>query len=191
MKSVLHKMMAAGLLVLLPLLAGAQGLASLQRNEIVQSNDCEVFSVAAGEATHYYLSVGRPGMGSATVQVYLDPASEMFLPLGKTLDEAIQTLERLKALCEEKSGSTTMMEGCVAVGVPRGAMEPLEVTTRRALWNKQLELSVMRENYRRTAFLSRSEIVSLLGGVRLHRKLHPQEAAREHAEPTRQEGAEK
>lgn len=147
-----------------------------QRMEIVQcgeDEEYEVFYVPRDGQNHYYLSVGRPGLGNSTVQFYLDPASELFVFLGSSFEEAVETLSRLKDFCKEPSGSAMQVEGCVSIAFPKLETERVTVVAHRELLGRRLDFSVERDGYIRMASASRSDISSLLSGLKFHRKLHP------------------
>ena len=157
-----------------------------QRNEIVQisSDDedtvnpdiFEVFDQPVDGQHHYYLSVGHLGFGDEVVQVLFDPIFELFIPLGDTLDEAIATMESLKALFKEKPGTVMEVEGCLAFGFPNSdKLEKVTVTYRKLLLSKNLMFSVEREGYIRATYVARSEFNSLVSGVKFYKKLHPKE----------------
>ena len=163
------------LVALLPFAAGAQKSNIPQRNEIVQANGYEVFNSPKDGQNRYYLSVGHLGIGDAVVQVNFDPAFELFIPLGNSLSEAIATLEGLKAQCKQPRRTQTHTLGCLAFGFPKEELETVDVITRRTLLQRQLEFSISREGYRRAAYVTKSEIGSLLSGVKLYHRIHPKE----------------
>lgn len=172
---------AALLLSALPSLSQAQDKKLPQRYEIAEVNPdnddvtAEVFYMVRDEQRTYYLSVGQLGVGNKVVQINIDPLNELFLPLGNTLDEAIETLGQLKALVKQPKGSSIEMDGCLHWAFPGKDMEKVTVTHVKPLLTHQLEFSVRREDHIRCTYISKSDIGSLLSSVKLYRKLHPKE----------------
>ena len=56
----------------------------------------QVFWMEDEGVNHYYLSVGNLGVGNNFIQFHVDPLYELFIPLGASIEEAIETLEMLK-----------------------------------------------------------------------------------------------
>lgn len=162
-------------MLVLPSLSYAQHSRFPQRLELVESDEYEVFNMPLDSLNRYWLSVGRPGMGNETVQFYVDPMTELFIPLGATLSEAVATLEYMKQFAKEPRGTSYKTEGSLAVGFPKDELLPVAVTARRMLFTRQLEFTVEREGYLRSAYIDRSNLSSLLSGLKLYRKLHPKE----------------
>jgi len=82
--------------------------------EVLDENDntiLEVFYMNDESPRQYYLSVGNLGVGTDIVQVGFDPVFELFIPLGGTLDEAISSMEMLKAFYKQPRKSTMEIEG--------------------------------------------------------------------------------
>ena len=84
------------------LAASAQMSKIPQRLEIIQIENegdatfVELFNAPKDGQTHYFLSVGHLGIGDKVVQIYIDPLSELFIPLGDTLEEAMESLKDLQ-----------------------------------------------------------------------------------------------
>lgn len=182
----IRRTIAVLLLAAASLTAFAQTSKIPQRNEIVQitpdSEDTvnpdiyEVFDQPVDGQHHYFLSVGHLGFGDEVFQVLFDPVFELFIPLGDTLDEAIATMESLKALFKEKPDTTMEIEGCLAFGFPNSdKLEKVTVTYKKVLLSKKLMFSVEREGYIRATYVARSEFNSLVSGVKFHKKLHPKQ----------------
>ncbi len=156
---------------------------SLQRNEIVVINDngndgvgrMELFCMPKGSQKSYYLSVGNLGLGDDIVQVYLDPAFELFIPLGNTLDEAQTRLEQMKALFDRPKGTSMEVQGCLDFGFPGNDFETVTVTHTRALFTRQLKFSMNHDGYLRATYIPRSDIKSLISSLKFYRKIHPKE----------------
>lgn len=171
------------LLAVLPVLASAQGkkipqrieISSLEIEDVTGTDEIEVFNSPANGANHYYLSAGRPGIGDKVVQVMIDPASELFIYLGDTLEDAIKTLEGLKALFKNAPEEPVEYQGCLCVGFPKENLEPVSVSLVKVLLSKNLQFSVKRGEYYRAAYVSKSSVSSMLSGAKFYRKLHPKE----------------
>lgn len=136
----------------------------------------EVFDSPSEDGTHhYFLSVGHLGFGDETVQVRFDPAFELFIPLGNTLDEALSTLGELQDLFRQPKGTSIEVQGCLGFGVPNDNLETVTVTYCKPLLSKILEFTVQREGYIRSSHVQKSDLTALVNGVKFYRKLHPKE----------------
>lgn len=123
----------------------------------------------------YYLSVGHLGIGDDIFQINFDPLFELFIPLGETLSEAIETLDMLKDFYDESSGTTMEMNGCLCLAFPDDKWETVKVTTRRFLFSKLLEFSLERDGYIRATHIGKSDFKGLVSSTKLYRKIHPNE----------------
>lgn len=173
----------------MPATASAQDTKFPQRNEIVTlevnpEDDSifkipevfEVFSVPAEDGgKQYFLSVGHLGMGDEVVQVLFDPIFELFIPLGNSLQEALDGLQQLQNLFKESPGTSLELSGCLAFGVPNEDRESVKVTLKKPFLSRYLEFSVQREGYIRATSVRRSELNSLASGVKFYRTFHPNE----------------
>lgn len=162
--------------------AFAQGSILKQTLEIaeVEVNDGQVsisvFNMPEEGQNHYYLCVGTLGIGDDFIQLQIDPLYQLFIPLGDTLEEAQARLEEMKALAKEPSGTEIETVGCLALGNPStGTPEPVYMTSRRFLTQKLVEFSVKRNGFIRATHIGRTELASLLTGVKLYRKIHKKE----------------
>lgn len=161
--------------------AFAQDSVIPQRLELVQVGEdddevsLEVFNMPKDGQNQYYLSVGHLGIGDEVLQINFDPLFELFIPLGNTLDEAMQKLELLKETCKADAGTTIEMDGCLALGVPNENLETVTVTSRRFLFSKLLAFSVERDGWIRASHVSRSSLNSIVASLKLYRKIHPNE----------------
>ncbi|MBR1538175.1 MAG: hypothetical protein IJ636_01560 [Bacteroidales bacterium] len=171
-------------LAAIPALAPAQASRMPQRNEIVKINiggedsgeSIEVFNSPRDGANRYFLSVGHLGIGDEVVQIIFDPAFELFIPLGGTLDEAMETLTQLQDLYKTDPGTSVETLGCLAFGFPKDEkLETVKVLYRKVLLTKKLEFIVEREGYVRATYVDRSDLNSLARGVKFYKKLHPKE----------------
>lgn len=183
MKAIL-KLTLAVLLATVPVLASAQTSKLPQRNEIVSvetevagfSDSVEVFDAPKDGEHHYYLCVGHLGIGNDTVQILFDPAHELFIPLGDNISDALESLKELQALFKEPKGSSIEKDGCLAFGFPREEkMETVKISYQTGLLTKILKFTVEREDYQRSTYLAKSDLGSLVSGVKIHKALHPKE----------------
>jgi len=177
----LRKMLAVLLMAVVPVLTFAQDKKIPQRLELteVEVNDgeveLEVFNMPEDGQNHYFLSVGHLGFGDEVVQVLFDPVFELFIPLGDTVAESIETLQKMQALFKTPKGTSIEVEGCLALAFPNEKREPVKVTYRKPLITRMLEFSVEREGYIRAAHISKSDFNSIVRGVKFYKKLHKKE----------------
>ena len=162
--------------------AFAQGSVLKQTLEIaeVEINDGEVslsvFDMPEEGQHQYFLSAGTLGIGDDFIQLQIDPVFQLFLPLGNTLEEAQAKLEVFKELAKEPSGTEIEAVGTLALANPStGDMEPVFLTSRRSLFRHLVEFSVRRNGYVRATYIGRSDLGALITGVKLYRKIHPDE----------------
>lgn len=185
-KTTLPALLAIALFVAAPALSSAQDFP--RRDEIVRIENgedddnflsipeiLEVFSQPAGEGKQYFLSVGHLGFGDEVIQVLFDPVFELFIPLGGSLQEALETLRHLQDHYNATPGEILETTGCLALGVPDETREPVSVALRRPLLSRYLEFTVQREGHIRCARIHRSEFNSLVRGVKFYQKIHPNE----------------
>ena len=184
-KTTLPALLAIALFVAAPVMSSAQDFP--RRDEIVKIENgdddsflsipeiLEVFSQPAGEGKQYFLSVGHLGYGDEVLQVLFDPIYELFIPLGGSLQEALETLQSLQNQFNATPGEALETTGCLAWGVPDDKWEPVSVTLRKPLLSRYLEFSVQREGYIRSARIPRSEFNSIVRGVKFYQKIHPNE----------------
>lgn len=178
------RIIIALLLALTPIMSSAQVLEkAAKRMELVsvESEIGEAFttelSVFQMDDDHsYWLSVGHPGIGSEIVQLKFDPVYEMFIPLGDTLDEAIETMKDLLDIYSRPRLYSTEVQGCLAAMYPDGEkLEPVTITSRRVLLTKILSFAVQRDDFVRSTFIDRSDFNSLVTSLKLYKKIHPKE----------------
>ena len=181
MKNVI-KAVAVLLFAVLPVVAFAQEKKKLFRQTIeiaTIENDGEstkmVFSMPENGQNHYYLCVGTLGFGNNIVQLDIDPFSELFIPLGDTLAEVQDVLEKLKSLVKSPKGSAIELQGSLAIGYPTEELVPVTITSRRFIFEKRLQFAVPNGTNIRATYLPKSDIGSLLASVKIYRKLHPGE----------------
>lgn len=179
----IKKTIAVLFLAAIPFLSSAQKSKIPQRNEIITvtsgeegvEETLEVFNMPEGDKNNYFLSVGHLGFGDEVVQVLFDPIFELFIPLGETLEEAQETLLKLQALYKEAPGTSIETEGCLAFGFPTEKRETVKVTYRKRLLSKQLEFTLEREGYIRSAYVNKSDFGAIVSGVKFYRKIHPKQ----------------
>ncbi len=175
--NVIPKLLATSLLATFPFLTSAQ--LPPQRLELVKVENevetFEVFKLPQGDAFNYYLSVGHLGFGDEVLQVMIDPLFELFIPLGGTVAEALESMQNIQQIFKEAPGTSMESEGCLAFGVPNDKREPVKITLIKPLLSKTLEFSIRREEYMRAAHIQKSEFDSLVRGVKFYQKIHPKE----------------
>ena len=136
----------------------------------------ELFNMPKDGENHYYLNVGPLAFGDEIIQVQLDPASMLYLPVGDTLEESMEMLLRMKGLFKEAKGSSIEVQGCLTIGFPNEKkMEPVKVTYRKGIISNQLEFSVERDGYIRATYVTKSNINTLISSLKFYRKLHKKE----------------
>ena len=178
MTTTMKRLLSLVAVLLVTLGAYAQNSGIPVINEIVSvdsdEDDLFVFSMKADDGTiQYYLCVGSLAVGDEVVQILFDPVFKLFLPLGGTLDEAIASLTRLQDIFKEPVNSSIEWQGSLAFGFPNDQLETVTVTYRRPFIMKKLEFSLQREGYIRAAYVDKSDLNTLLGGTKFHKKLHP------------------
>ncbi len=145
-------------------------------DEIAQVEDsdgnivCAVFSVKKDGATHYYLDAGNLGVGNDVIQIGVDPLFKLYIPLGQTVNEAIETMEELRDRYKADNGSSIEKEGNLAPFLPNGDVETVKITTRKGILGKSLEFSLQRDGYIRANFIAKSDFGNLLTNFKLNRK---------------------
>lgn len=135
----------------------------------------EVFNMPKDGANHYYLSVGHLGIGDDIIQIDIDPISELFIPLGDTVAEAMDYLLKLQALYKEPKGTSMEIEGCLAAAFPNDKLEQITVTYQKVLLTNLLAFSVKRGDYIRATHIPKSQFNSLVRSLKFYRKIHPKE----------------
>ena len=171
------------LLAAMPAMASAQVLQeAAQRLELAtveteigghETAELEVFKM--NDAGTYWLSVGHLGIGSDLVQLKFDPVFELFIPLGNTLEEALEKMKEIQAFYKKPRLSTMEVEGCLAAMYPGENFEPVTITSRRLLGSKILSFSVSREDFVRATYISKADFGSLVFSLKAYKTLHPNE----------------
>lgn len=158
----------------------AQGTLWRETTEIasVDINDGDVhlsvLNMPEEGRNQYFLCVGTLGFGDDFIQVGLDPVSQLFIPLGGTLEEAQARLEEIKDLAMQEKGTVKEVEGVLTVGNPSmGDPETVYLTARRYFLSRLIEFSVQRNGYLRATHVTKGEMGSLLTSLKIHRKIHP------------------
>ncbi len=139
--------------------------------------EMEVFYMNDVSPRMYWLSIGTLGIGTDIIQVNIDPAFELFIPLGGNLDEAISRMEEIKAMYNMPRLWSTEISACHAAAYPNDNLVNVTVTARKVLVSKVLEFSmpVGNEDIVRATFISKGNFGSLLGSLKIYKKLHPKE----------------
>lgn len=168
------------LLALMPVLASAQNSKLLKDYYTIfeLSHDegnvrITVFSLPENGQDHYFLSLGNMGHGNEVIQIYIDPVSELFIPLGETLAEAQAKLEEIRSLARKPVGESMEIIGNFAVAIPTNEPETITVTHVRPILGHKLEFTIRRENYILATHVSKSDFGSIVSGVKVYRKIHP------------------
>lgn len=152
-----------------------------QRLEIVEIETSEdemplqVFSITVDGHNAYFLTIGNMGIGDNMIQVNVDPFSELFIPLGTTLDEVQASLEHMRALFDRPKGDTIEVQGCIDIVNPGSSTETVTVRHYKPLLTHMLEFSVERNGFIRAGYVSKSNFKALIRGVKFYRKLHPKQ----------------
>lgn len=139
--------------------------------------ELEVFYMNDESPRVYYLSLGNLGIGGDIVQIDFDPVFELFIPLGNNLEEAISKMEEIKALYKMPRLKKTEIMASFAAAYPTDKLIPITVTSRRFVFSKVLEFSIPVESTGlvRATHIYRSDFRSLLGSLKIYKKLHPKE----------------
>ena len=186
LKNIMKRFIISLLLAAVPVMVSAQVQQVIdkaaQRLEIVTveteqgsiaSTQLEVFQMK--DDGSYWLSVGNLGVGTDLLQIQFDPVFELFIPLGNTLEEALEKLKDLQSLYKKPRLFTTVVDGCLAAMYPNGDMEPVTVTSRRFVATKLLSFSVQRDDLVRATYISKMDFGSLVLSLKMYKKLHPKE----------------
>ncbi|MBQ3440466.1 MAG: hypothetical protein IJG35_10895 [Bacteroidales bacterium] len=144
----------------------------------VESNDQSILSVFSipdenGQVT-CFLCVGTMGLGDEIIQIDVDPINKLFIPLGSTRTEVMETLEGLKQHFEEPAGTSAEVTGCFAPAIPNENRETVTVTSRKVLFSKNLEFKIERDGVIRATYVSRSDFKTLMVNVKLNQRWLPE-----------------
>lgn len=132
----------------------------------------EVLDMPEHATSHYWLNVGNLGIGDDVIQVFVDPLFKLYIPLGNTLQESLQTLADMQSLFKAAPGSDLQTTGNLSPTFPKDNLEPVRVVYRKLLISKMLEFSVTREGYTRATSVQRSDFNSLVSSLKFYKKLH-------------------
>ena len=179
----ISKIMITLLFAAIPALTSAQVLQkAAQRLELAtleteiggyETASLEVFKM--NDTGTYWLSVGHLGIGVDLVQLQFDPVFELFIPLGNSLEEALEKMKEFKAFYKKPRLSTMEVQGCLAAMYPSENFEPVTITSRRLLGSKILSFSVKRDDLVRATYITRGDFKSLLFSLKAYKTLHPKE----------------
>lgn len=106
-----------------------------------------------------------------TIPLMFDPVSVLFIPLGHTVAEALETMQKIQALFNEPEGTSIEVPGCLAVVFPNDELETVRITLRKPLLSTLLEFSVQRQEHIRATHIPKGQFNSLVGGVKFYGKL--------------------
>lgn len=146
--------------------------------EDIKTVAMEVFYMNDESPRTYYLSLGNLSIGGHIVSIEVDPLFELFIPLGNTLDEAIAKMEEIKAMYKMPKLSTAQIKGNFALAYPTDELIDVTVTRRQLVTARLLEFSIPTpgsETVVRNTHITKSNFSSLLGSLKIYRKLHPKE----------------
>jgi len=135
----------------------------------------ELFSMEKDGQLQYYLNVGNLGIGDEIIQVNFDPLFKLFIPLGGTLAEAMETLGQMQDLFKQPKGTSIEMDCCFSPTFPTDKLEKAKVTYRKPLLSRMLEFSLERDGYIRATTVSKSDLSAVVSGAKFYRKIHPKE----------------
>ena len=135
----------------------------------------EVFNMPENGVNQYFLALGHLGFGDEIVQVLFDPVSELFIPLGGTVAEALETMQSMQDLFKGDPDDSIELPGCLNIAFPNKERETVKITYMKPLLSRILRFSVQREGYIRATHIQRTDFNSLVNGVKLYGKLHPKE----------------
>jgi len=185
----MKKLVISTLLALATIVSFAQSSVFRPRIEIAEVESevggvvdtaLEVFYMNDESPRMYYLSLGHLGFGNDIVQVDIDPLTELFIPLGNTVSEALAKLEEIKALYNNMDRlEKTELTGCFSILYPDPEKTvTVTVTRRQLLSSKLLEFSVPIEGsdtVLRARHISKSDFSQIVGSVKFYKKLHPKQ----------------
>ena len=164
--------------VILPLALSAQQKKLPVIDEIVEVEDSngdsvlDVFAHNKDGKTVIYLNVGNLGIGDNVVQLLFDPVYKLYIPLGETFTEAMESLTEMQRLFKAEPGTVTEYTGNFAPLAPTSELESVKVTTRKGLVSRQLEFALEREGYIRATHVSKSDFSNLMANLKLNKKLY-------------------
>ena len=120
--------------------------------------------------------MGTLGIGDEVFQVHFDPLFKLFIHLGGTLSEALETLRLMQAHFKEPKGTVLDLNGSFSPAFPReDRVETVTVTSRKGLLSRYLEFSLEREGYIRATYVYKSDLNAIVSGAKFYRRLHPKE----------------
>ena len=135
----------------------------------------EVVNIPDEGVNHYYLYLGSMGIGNKIIQIDVDPVTQLFIPLGNNVTDAVACMENLKTLFKEPKGSMREIQGSFRPFFPGDKLETVQVYRHQPLLTNQLQFVIERDGYERVTYIDKSEFNSLLSGLKLHGKMHPSE----------------
>ena len=176
MKKLKFMLMALALMLPLGLFAQQKNLPLIDEiADVEDSNGNNVIGVFAHNKdgkTMLYLNVCNLGIGDDVVQLLFDPVFKLYIPLGETFTEAMETLTEMQKLFKAAPGTVTEYTGNFAPLAPTEKLETVKVTSRKLLVSRNLEFSLEREGYIRATSVSKSDFGNLMRNLKLNKKLY-------------------
>ena len=133
----------------------------------------ELFNMPKDGADNYFLSVGHLGIGTDIVQIEFDPIFELFIPLGSTVSEALESMDRLLGYYDLDNGESVEITGIFAPLLPTEPEETIKVTHRQVLLSNLLEFGMEKQGYVRANYVPKSRLRSLKSSLKFYSKLYP------------------
>ncbi|MBR1707176.1 MAG: hypothetical protein IJ721_10400 [Bacteroidales bacterium] len=100
----------------------------------------------------------------------------MFIKIGDSLDEAIETLQQYLSQVKAKPGTVTEVPGYLSFVVPDDEpTETITVTTRKPLLSRYLEFSIQCDGYVRATDIHKRDLRNIIFSLKTYRKIHPKE----------------
>lgn len=147
-------------------------VAEIEENDVTVLS---VFNMPDDEGNHFYLCVGTLGIGDEVVQLQFDPLFQLFLPIGSSIEESLETLETIKAVLSEPKGTSIQMEGCLAAAFPNDNLETVTITRPNLVLGRKLMFSLERDGYIRATHVSKMNLSSIISSVKFYHRIHPNE----------------
>lgn len=135
----------------------------------------EIVNIPRDGVNIYYLHVGTMGIGNSIISINIDPVDHLFVPLGNNLTDAIAMMEELKALYKEPKGTTIEIEASFGPFFPSETLQMINVSRYQPLLTNFLAFTLEKDGVSRVAHVRKGDFNSLLSGIKLHGKIHPNE----------------
>ena len=145
---------------------------------VEHDNTGEVFqlvNVPVEGVNHYYILVGRMGIGDLVFQIDIDPVNLLYIPLGTTITDALAYMEELKTLYKEPKGTMREIQASFQPFFPGQELQTIKVYRHQPLLSNQLQFVIECDGYQRVAYLNKSDFNALMSGLKFYGKLYPSE----------------